>query len=268
MLSPAELKKLHPRKRLAAFVPRTPKELAEEDGEDVADTDGVKEGIDSSEKQRGGLNRESEGPVSLSKARSKPVSATYVWGGLTRIDIVAAPPSTALAFFSSGNMRVYSMPLLRADQNFELEDEDDGDEEDEGSRRRTSTSEVAVGGRRGAGGGSKSVATKAAEVASRGSSLVCTASVAARGGLVPHDLLVKPMMSGLGGVGVGGKSGALADIAVSGEDPTLWLESPSFAALLFYVAYRDRQVPRIQRVFHPPLAVVWPPLVALRVSLP
>ena len=209
MLSPAELKKLHPRKRLAAFVPPSPREIPEGDEEDAEGT------VAASKDGLSGLNKQGEDTdqrvdkadldLPSKKARSKPVSATYVWGGLMRIDVVAAPASTALAFFSSGTMRVYSMPLLRADQKFELTDEEEAEE----------AASTSAADRQRKGG--QATDAKAAEIASRASELVCSASVAARGGLVPHDLLVKPMMSGLGGVGVGGKSGALADIAVSGE---------------------------------------------------
>jgi hypothetical protein len=42
-----------------------------------------------------------------------PTSCTYVWSGLVRLDIIAAPASTALAFYGPSCMQVYSMPLLK-----------------------------------------------------------------------------------------------------------------------------------------------------------
>ena len=44
---------------------------------------------------------------------AQPVSATYVWSDLVRIDMVVAPPGTALAFYGPASMRVFSMPLLK-----------------------------------------------------------------------------------------------------------------------------------------------------------
>ena len=244
MLSPAELKKLHPRKRLSAFVPPPPNELLGEEAGADDDTGEGNRGREAAPEGRGatsgrsqpkaldtideGLLRQStvppaefdgtnfgvakeggaqggRGSAGRTKAGrpppAKPVSATYVWGGLMRLDVVAAPPSTAVAFFGSGSMKVYSMPLLKADQSFLLADGDDAEEEE------------------GESGGSASSPSPSQPPSrtDRNSELVCSASVAARGGLVPHDLRVRPMASGgLGGVGVGGRSGALADVAISG----------------------------------------------------
>ena len=195
MLSPDELKQLHPRKRLAAFVPPTPREMLEEAEPPVAKAVPEQVAADGDAVSVKAIARERW--LKKSGGGATPVSATYVWGGLVRIDVVAAPSSTALAFMGSGNMRVYSMPLLKADQQFVLAGEED---EEEGE-------EAASGAGRGAASASSS--------GGRGGELVCSASVAARGGLVPHDLLIKPMTEG-GGVGVGGRSGALADIAISG----------------------------------------------------
>ena len=40
------------------------------------------------------------------------VSATYQWGGVARLDLVSAPPGTALAFYGPSALHVHAMPLL------------------------------------------------------------------------------------------------------------------------------------------------------------
>lgn len=42
-----------------------------------------------------------------------PVSGTYVWSDLARLDVVGAPPSTRLAFYSGTTMRVTAHPLVK-----------------------------------------------------------------------------------------------------------------------------------------------------------
>lgn len=91
MLSPAELKLLHPRKRLSAFRPPAPSQLQPDDGD--ADSSG--------------------GNSSGSGSRSKVASATYFWSGLVRLDVLAAPTTTSLAFYGPKSMVVSSLPLLK-----------------------------------------------------------------------------------------------------------------------------------------------------------
>ncbi|KAG1679418.1 hypothetical protein FOA52_007709 [Chlamydomonas sp. UWO 241] len=219
MLSPEELRAIHPRKRLAAFVPPTPLELTRPDqvdeiegdtgtGADVASSndqgDEIGNAADSAAVR--GRRQQTAAQAAASAAKAQPVSGTYVWGGLARIDVLAAPPSTTLSFVGPQVLRVYSMPLLRADQSFELEagaDTADSAQAGAGPSSRASATATTADG----GGGKKGK--------KQPSELVVTRSVTERGGLVPHDLLVAAA-GGAGGVGVGGRSGALADIAISG----------------------------------------------------
>ena len=43
---------------------------------------------------------------------SRLVSATYQWGGVARLDIVSAPPGTALAFYGPPALHVHALPLV------------------------------------------------------------------------------------------------------------------------------------------------------------
>lgn len=40
------------------------------------------------------------------------MSATYQWGGVARLDLVSAPPGTALVFYGPPALHVHAMPLL------------------------------------------------------------------------------------------------------------------------------------------------------------
>jgi len=40
-------------------------------------------------------------------------SGTYMWSDIVRMDVVAAPPSTWLAFYSPGTLRVHAQPLTK-----------------------------------------------------------------------------------------------------------------------------------------------------------
>ena len=42
----------------------------------------------------------------------RSVSATYQWGGVARLDLVSAPPGTALVFYGPPALHVHAMPLL------------------------------------------------------------------------------------------------------------------------------------------------------------
>ena len=42
----------------------------------------------------------------------RSVSATYQWGGVVRLDLVSAPPGTALVFYGPPALHVHAMPLL------------------------------------------------------------------------------------------------------------------------------------------------------------
>ncbi|KAF6256744.1 hypothetical protein COO60DRAFT_85689 [Scenedesmus sp. NREL 46B-D3] len=201
MLTPDELRLLHPRKRLMAFSPPTPLDIVraqeDEDGVEDAATD-----------------------TSSSSSSSKPntVTASYIWSGLVRVDVLSGPPSCSLAFHGPRSMRVYGLPLLAEGQEVDFEDEQEEEEDDgevdealqervEGwqgaaSSSSSSSSSSSEGGDAGAdGSGSK-------KKPGRGSSvLFCKDSVQARGGLVPHSFVVKSPMP---------TAACLADVAVSG----------------------------------------------------
>ena len=44
------------------------------------------------------------------------VSATYQWGGVARLDIVSAPPGTALAFYGPPALHVHALPLVAQEE--------------------------------------------------------------------------------------------------------------------------------------------------------
>lgn len=165
MLTPDELKLLHPRKRLKAYLPPTPLQLLEEEeGETEA-------AIVRMDGDRG------------SSRKPKSVSATYIWSGLARIDVLDAPPNMSLGFLGPPTMRTFALPLVKGDESIEL---DLGETEEGGAGAEDASSDATATPR----------------------ALVCSQSVAARGGLVPHVFVVKG--------GIPGAKGALADIAISG----------------------------------------------------
>ena len=43
--------------------------------------------------------------------RATGAAGTYLWGGLCRIDVLDAPLTAALAFYSPKALRVHAMPL-------------------------------------------------------------------------------------------------------------------------------------------------------------
>ncbi|GIL50128.1 hypothetical protein Vafri_6427 [Volvox africanus] len=239
MLSPTELKLLHPRRRLAAFVPPLPAKLAEGEEEEanasggatidprVGDNGNGKSSWNGDDlagrighggegvvrRGRGGLKivdhsptdeygvpiigfdagtRRSSGRKGSDASSGRPtgqsgsgggvltikgpqtVRATYMWSDLVRIDVLAGPPSTALVFYGPSTMRAVGLPYIPSDRKLQVDYIGD-------SSSSSSSSNV----------------------------LVCTDSVAMRGGLQPKEMLVRA--SG----GAGGSS-PLADVAVSG----------------------------------------------------
>ena len=48
----------------------------------------------------------------MSASTCRSVSATYQWGGVARVDLVSAPPGTALAFYGPPALRVHALPLV------------------------------------------------------------------------------------------------------------------------------------------------------------
>lgn len=162
MLSPEELKILHPRKRLAPVVPPSPRDAAASAG--ISGTS---------------------------------YSASYEWGGLVRVDVLGAPASTRIAFYGPTTMRVHAQPLA-ASAAIAPPDTPAAS----GEQPPVSAPETDAGSNSGTG------------PSSSGPELWCAGSVIARGGRVPHELVVK-VAPGTGGV-VGRPGAPLADIAVSG----------------------------------------------------
>jgi nitric-oxide synthase len=81
ILTPEENKELHPRKRLRAHVPLSPAELAA---------------------------AKNVGPGAGTGAGSEPI-ASYTWGGLGRIDVLACPPETQLVFYVPTALKVQTV---------------------------------------------------------------------------------------------------------------------------------------------------------------
>lgn len=78
-------------------LPIAPAESAPGEGGDAAEV----------EEPHVGLNRGAGG----GGVSSLPVSASYVWSDLVRIDVVSGPPSTSLVFYGPATMRVTSAPF-------------------------------------------------------------------------------------------------------------------------------------------------------------
>ena len=160
MLTPDELRVLHPRKRLCAFVPPTPLDVC-----------------------TGGASKSSSPHDKPAHQGSYPVSASYFWGNIVRIDILKGPANTLLAFYGPPCLRVASLPLVGDDDGTEVRPSDDTREGTKAGNLRPT----------------------ALETAGCASSL-CVETVATRGGLVPHLFKMK---------GSGGKE-CVGDLAVSG----------------------------------------------------
>ncbi|KAF8070981.1 nitric oxide synthase [Scenedesmus sp. PABB004] len=191
MLTPAELRLLHPRKRLLAYAPPTPLEVVRAQEEEEEDGAGG----------AGGYGLPAPRP------RPKSVSASYVWSGLARVDVLSGPPSTQLVFYGPRTLRVYAAPLLAEGEAFELDAEDD--EGEEGEEGEEEEGEQAQDGEGDGEGGDDAGAGGAGARARRGGRrlLLARESVAARGGLVPHSVVVRPPLP---------TAECLADVAVSG----------------------------------------------------
>lgn len=184
MLTPRELRLLHPRKRLKAFSPSSPLEILRAEQEEDE-----------------GEASQSYGPGSNSSKKPKEVSATYLWSGLVRVDVMSGPASCLLVFYGPKTMRVYGLPLLQEGQEVEIDlaEDSQADGGDSGSGSDADDEQPSTT--------SSSSSTEHGGSSSRTGVLFCTESVAARGGLVPHSLVVKSPIP---------TSSCLADIAVSG----------------------------------------------------
>jgi hypothetical protein len=180
MLTPGELRLLHPRKRLAAFTPPTPLDILREQEEEDDD----------------GQTARKIGSTSSSSSKPKSVTATYIWSGLVRVDVLSGPPSCSLAFYGPRSMRVYALPLLEEGQEVDFEVDDEEEEEDAFLQELLEEQQGEV------------TSSSSSSKKGKGSSvLFCKESVQARGGLVPHSVVVKSPIP---------TAACLADVAVSG----------------------------------------------------
>lgn len=87
ILTPSELKEIHPRKKLRPYLAPPVEEFSDEE-------------------QPG---------------------ATYLWGGIARIDVVRAPVGTQLAFYGPAPLKAFGLQLLGEDDEIDF---DDGEEEE------------------------------------------------------------------------------------------------------------------------------------------
>jgi nitric-oxide synthase len=143
------------------------------------------------------------------------VSASYLWSSLARVDVVSAPPSASLVFYGPSSTRVLGLPLLAPGQEVEVDwgaavggydsDGDEGGDADDSVR--IPAARDSEQGRPSEPGGS-----------SGSRFLDGGASVAARGGLVPHSVTIPaPDLP---------TSSCLADVAVSGLPGWVGLYAP------------------------------------------
>jgi hypothetical protein len=92
MLTPEELRLIHPRRRLRPYVAASPYTVAEATG-GSSDCDG-----------------------------NIVPCATYLWGALLRIDVVESGPESHLVFFGTGAMQVWACNLLEEDDVLALDE--------------------------------------------------------------------------------------------------------------------------------------------------
>jgi hypothetical protein len=110
ILTPAELKAIHPKRKLRPYVAAAPLTIAEQNTDDQT----TSPYSDVSEHQA-----------------TFGASCTYIWGALLRIDVLEAPVDTRFVFFGTGQMQVYACRLIREDEILEfLETKEEHMEED------------------------------------------------------------------------------------------------------------------------------------------
>lgn len=95
ILTPEENKELHPRKKLRGYVAPPPSELA------MASQTTVN--LESSPQTH---NDEGEVP----EEAQEPALASYIWGGLARVDVLECPPETQLIFYGPTALKVQGVP--------------------------------------------------------------------------------------------------------------------------------------------------------------
>lgn len=126
MLTPEELKLLHPRRRLKPFSPPTPLDVTtqQQQQQEQKGTESTT-GFTATAVAMDGKHayevdhRSIDGSNSSSKP--KQVSATYAWGGLVRVDVVSAPPETSVVFYGPSSLMVYDQSLAGEHEALQLE---------------------------------------------------------------------------------------------------------------------------------------------------
>lgn len=109
MLTPAELKAIHPKRKLRPYVAAAPLHIAEQNTESNT----------SSQDSDGSEHHPAFG-----------ASCTYIWGALLRIDVLEAPADTRFVFFGTGHMQVYACRLFREDEILEFKQTQEGSVEE------------------------------------------------------------------------------------------------------------------------------------------
>lgn len=109
ILTPAELKAIHPKRKLRPYVAAAPLHIAEEYSEDNSAIQYSDVSDDHS---------------------TLGASCTYIWGALLRIDVLEAPADTRFVFFGTGQMQVYACRLCREDELLEFGEVEEGDAEE------------------------------------------------------------------------------------------------------------------------------------------
>lgn len=99
ILTPAELKAIHPKRKLRPYVAAAPLHIAENSGDNSVHYSDVSE-----------------------HQSTVGASCTYIWGALLRIDVLEAPVDTRFVFFGTGQLQVYACRLIREDELLEFEE--------------------------------------------------------------------------------------------------------------------------------------------------
>jgi nitric-oxide synthase len=208
MLTPAENKLLHPRRKLRPYVPPSPAELLE------ATTAACSmPGSGNGSSDFAAAPAAAQTPAAAASAGAAPAAseaascavATYWWGGLVKLQVLACPPDTELVFYGPQALLVEAS-VEPADAP--IGSPSSGSDSDAGSGSPSA---------RGAAGGAAQQQRHAAAEDGEGEEPhgFGAASVMRRGGLRPaKDLMLRGAADG------GGRRGGrrpLADIAVSGE---------------------------------------------------
>ncbi|GJP82281.1 hypothetical protein CLOP_g12516 [Closterium sp. NIES-67] len=116
MMHPWDLHHLGPKRRLRPFVVTGPLEAAGKSREEGAEKEEKGE-----QTEEGGMAGGEGGAEKRDGVQEGLQGTSLFWGGLVRIDVVKAPPGTALTFFGPVAIRVSSVPTTHAHAFYEAE---------------------------------------------------------------------------------------------------------------------------------------------------